>query len=488
MDENHEKSMTFEAAETMPQKTPSDALIERIDRIIAEPDFDIKALKDATDVLKRIADTPILAPPAPRKPFAPELFDHQIEFVKSNSRFAVFIGGVRSGKTYAGAAKGLARALMLPTTGAAVAPTAGMARDVLVPQYAALADGRIEKWNGSTGEMTLDNKSKILFRSADNPDRLMGLTLDWFHLDEAAQLPKRVWEVLVNRTISTGGPGFLTTTPRGRNWVWQLLKTLENDPDTGAFFAKTSDNPLIDKKEIERARRQLDARYFRQQFEASFEEEGLCVYDDFSPLLHILDEPWQIRDNWPIYIGIDFGWTHPSAIIWGQLSPEGKWFIFDELVQSHLRLEKIAAAIMGETISLVGHSFRAKVQYSRIERVISGLEGLQSRQESGGQSALAALAGMGVTRTTASRCRINSGINAVRAKLLSADGEINMFIDPRCRRLADDFLGYLYPSDSSGKPSSELPDKDGVHDHSMDALRYMIDFVTPLKGSDWKFG
>ena len=482
------KALKFELAESSSDRSPSEAVLDRIDRIISDPNFDLKELKDAADVLKRLADGPDFALSATHKPFAPALFEHQSAFTNCGTRFTAFIGGVRSGKTYAGAAKGLSRALLLPTVGAAVAPTAGMARDVLVPQYAALAGGHVAKWNGSIAEMTLDNGSKILFRSADNPDRLMGLTLDWFHLDEAAQLPRRVWEVLVNRTISTGGPGFLTTTPRGRNWVWQLLKSWENDRDAEAFFAKTSDNPLIDPKEIERARHQLDARYFRQQFEASFEEEGLRVYGDFSPMLHILEEPWHIRDKWPIYIGIDFGWTHPSAIIWAQLSPEGKWVVFDELVQPHLRLEKIAAAIMGETIGIVGRNFRAKVPYSRVERVISGAEGLQSRQEGGGESALSALAGMGVTRTVVSRSRILAGVNAVRAKLMSADGEINLLVDPRCRRIADDFLGYVYPSNSDGKPSSELPEKDGVHDHSMDALRYMIDFVTPIKGEKWRFG
>ncbi len=471
-----------------PRRSPEEAVLDRIGRIIVNPDFDLKELKDAADVLKRLAETPETALNSRPEPFSPSLFPHQAEFVKSRARFSAFIGGVRSGKTYSGTAKALSRAFLLPTVGAAVAPTVGMARDVLVPQYAELAANRIAKWTSSTGDMILDNGSKILFRSADNPERLMGLTLDWFHLDEAAQLPRRVWEVLVNRTISTGGPGFITTTPRGKNWVWRLVEEWRDDPDASAFFAKTSDNPLIDSAEIDRARRQLDSRYFRQQFEASFEEEGTRVYEDFTPQLHVLEESWQIRDNWPIYIGVDFGWTHPSALIWAQLSPEGKWFIFDELVEQHLRLERLAAAILGDPVTLAGRTFRARIPYSKVERIISGIEGLQSRQESGGESALSALSSLGISRAVAARSSILSGINAVRAKLLSADSEVKLFVDPRCRRLIDDFSGYKYPEDRNSEPDGELPLKDGIHDHTMDALRYMIEFVTPLRQTDWRFG
>ncbi|MCK5832957.1 terminase family protein [bacterium] len=467
---------------------PENAVIERIDKIIANPDFKVKELKDATDLLKKIGEIPEFVNNAHKCVISPKLFPCQEKFVESKARFTAFIGGVRSGKTFSGALKGLKRALLLPTTGAAVAPTTGMARDVLVPQYAELAEGRIAKWNASIGDMLLDNGSKILFRSADNPDRLMGLTLDWFHLDEAAQLPKRVWEVLVARTISTGGPGFLSTTPRGKNWVWNLVQSWAGDADAEFFTAKTSENPLINNVEIERARRQMDSRYFRQQFEASFEDDGFCVYEDFSPQINILGKHWQIKNDWPVFIGIDFGWTHPSAVIWAQLSPKGRWVIFDELVEQHLRLESIAAAIIGDAVPLPGRSFQARVPYSRVERIISGAEGLQSRQEAGGESSLSSITGMGITRTAVVRSPILQGVNAVRAKLLSASGQVDLEIDPRCKRLIDDFQSYTYPMDKNGKPIGELPLKDNVHDHTMDALRYMIDFVTPLKTAEWRFG
>ena len=463
--------------------------LHRIDEIANRDDVKASDLKAALETYLKLEERErVQSLEDSLPPFEPELFGHQEKFVRSKTRFTALIGGVRSGKTYAGAVKGIERALFLPTIGSAVAPTAAMARDVLVPQYAELLGERVEKWLSSNMEMTLRNGSKILFRSADNPDRLMGLTLDWFHLDEAAQLPKRVWEILVNRTISTGGHGFLTTTPRGRNWVFDLVRDWENDPDAEIIIAKTADNPQISSADIARARRQLDPKFFRQQYEASFETSGLAVYEDFAPESHVIRPRWEIRRDWPIYIGLDLGWTHPSAILWAQLSPDGRWIVFDELVKSHLRLDKVASAILGEPVDIGGETFRAKIPYSQVEKVICGLEGRQSRQEAGGESAVRILSGAGITRIGVYSGSIADGIHAVRSKLRSADGVINLEIVADCRRLIDDIQGYNYPSDADGSAVGELPEKDGIHDHTMDALRYMIDFVTPLTETRWQIG
>lgn len=465
----------------------AEAVRKKISEMIDKTDFDLKELKVATEVLSILSEKFGISSALCERYFAPELFDYQKRFIESATRFSAMIGGVRSGKTYAGAVKGLKRALLLPCVGAVVAPTAAMARDVLVRQYAELAGGRIAKWNGSILEMTLLNGSRILFRSADNPERLMGLTLDWFHLDEAAQLPRRVWEVLVNRTISTGGPGFFTTTPRGRNWVYDIVESWKNDPDTTIVFARTSDNPLIDAGEIERARRQLDPKYFRQQFEASFEEDGLRVYEDFDPSEHVLEKSVDKIGDAPIFIGVDLGWTHPSALIWGQLSDNLEWTIIDELVAPHMRLEKIADAILGKPVNIGNRTFVARVPFNKIERVIFGLEGRQSRQEAGGESAISTLSTLGVNRVSVYRGDIVSGIHAVRAKLKSADGKILLKIDPRCKKLIEDFLAYQYPADETGKIMGEIPEKDDIHDHTMDAIRYMIAKITPIQTSGWKF-
>ena len=54
----------------------------------------------------------------------------------------------------------------------------------------------------------------------------------------------------------------------------------------------------------------------------------------------------------------------------------------------------------------------------------------------------------------------------------AGDGKSRLLISPRCERLIEAMQCYHYP-DSDG-PGAELPQKDGVYDHPIDALRYFF--------------
>ena len=65
------------------------------------------------------------------------------------------------------------------------------------------------------------------------------------------------------------------------------------------------------------------------------------------------------------------------------------------------------------------------------------------------------------------------GLEMIRQFLSPAEGEAKLVISPRCRQLIRSFEGLRYERLKSGG-LSELPEKDGVHDHVMDALRYFF--------------
>src|SRR5207248_1817477 len=65
--------------------------------------------------------------------------------------------------------------------------------------------------------------------------------------------------------------------------------------------------------------------------------------------------------------------------------------------------------------------------------------------------------------------RIVEGIELIRAALRSGTNESRFTVDPRCQRLIRALAAYRYPD-----AASELPLKDGVHDHLIDALRYFF--------------
>src|SRR5690242_19078443 len=115
-----------------------------------------------------------------------QLYRKQADFVQDLHRYAALVGGVGSGKTMAGAAKAEVQELATPGLGLVVAPTFAMQRDatwrtaleVWAPLVAAVyrAEMRLELRTGA----------EVLFRSADNPDRLRGPNCRWAWIDEGA--------------------------------------------------------------------------------------------------------------------------------------------------------------------------------------------------------------------------------------------------------------------------------------------------------------
>ncbi len=406
------------------------------------------------------------------------LSDKQREFVSNKSRFSGFVGGVRSGKSFAGTVKSIKQALRKRSVGAVVAPTYPMIRDVILPLWRLLLPkGAFKKFSQTQNKLWLRNGSVILFRSAEIPERLYGLTLDYFHLDEAAIVDRKTWDTLYSRVISTKGLGFITTTPNGHNWVWELVS---NNILT-SVFAKTLDNPLMDPDEVENAKKMLDPKFFRQQYEASFEAYLGQVYDDFCETNIRLITP---DITLPIYVCADFGWRNPTALLWAQQRPDGTVEVFDEIVESFMTPEIICAILKSEKVILPsGKRFQAKVAFDEIDGLVTGFEATQSRQESGGFAMVDQLRRNGIDRIRIVGGSIVRGIFLVRAKILSASNKQKLYLDPSLKRLIADFRGYHYPEGVMGK-SSELPEKDSVHDHTMDAMRYLITMLD-RDGGKW---
>ena len=63
--------------------------------------------------------------------------------------------------------------------------------------------------------------------------------------------------------------------------------------------------------------------------------------------------------------------------------------------------------------------------------------------------------------------KIQDGIELIRQALCSGTGDATLFIHPKCERLIAAMHEYRYQEDGG-----ETPDKDGTHDHPVDALRY----------------
>lgn len=75
------------------------------------------------------------------------------------------------------------------------------------------------------------------------------------------------------------------------------------------------------------------------------------------------------------------------------------------------------------------------------------------------------------------------GVDLLRALLAPALGRPRLTIDPRCRHLVRAMESYHYPS-SRRSEAAETPEKDGRHDHLIDALRYLAVGLLGRRGDD----
>jgi hypothetical protein len=171
-------------------------------------------------------------------------------FLKSDALFRAFCGGIGSGKTWAGAYDLIRRAkpgrLYL-----VVAPTYSMLSDATFRMFVGLAEqlGLVDRGDvkrSAPPSVRLRTGAEVLFRSADEPDRLRGPNLSGLWMDEASLMHVNAYTVAIGRLRQAGEMGWLsaTFTPQGRlHWTYDVFA--KGRPGTAIFYSETRDNPFL---------------------------------------------------------------------------------------------------------------------------------------------------------------------------------------------------------------------------------------------------
>lgn len=214
------------------------------------------------------------------------LLPWQIEVWQDPTRFKVIAAGRRCGKSNFSIKKIIAAGLEAPPGSAVlyVGPTQGQTRQIAWD--AILDQGRevIKSAHVNQMDITLVNNVKIHLRSAENPDTLRGLKLYFAVIDEAAFIKDdQVWAKVIRPALSDlKGSAIFISSPSGRNWYYDLYKLGQDgeDPEWKSWHLTTFDNPTIDPKEIEAAKKTLSSFAFKQEFLASFDTAGADIFKE----------------------------------------------------------------------------------------------------------------------------------------------------------------------------------------------------------------
>jgi hypothetical protein len=323
-----------------------------------------------------------------------------------------------------------------------------------------------KKINETELSIELKNGSTISLKGADNYDSLRGIGLDFLVIDEFADVDAEAWYETLRPTLADKqGGALMIGTPKGMNWAHELYKLSEEYPEEWASFQYTTlDGGNVKPEEVEAARRSLDLRTFRQEFEATFETFSGRVFYAFDRKYNI--RPYLVEaDNKSLpelHIGMDFNVDNNSCVIAVRPNPQVLQVI-DEI------------KLMGSNTDEMVQEIRNRYPLNKIT-VYPDPAGSQRKTSAGGRTDHTILRNAGFTvKAPNSHNAIRDGVNAVNAKLCSSSGITTLFFDPKCKYSIECLEKHTY------KEGTSIPDKDSGFDHMNDALRYMVDYLFPIR-------
>ena len=396
----------------------------------------------------------------------------QAAFVSSMEPFPAFVGGFGSGKTAAAIARIMRLKRMCPGQDVAYyLPTYGLVEDIAFQRFPAMFDrlGLGYKLNRQTATLQTD-LGRIIFRTMDNPDRIVGFEVAHSILDELDTLPiekaRNVWNKIIARNrqkaSTAGGKSVantvaVSTTPEGFRFVherWVKNKV----PGYELFRAKTMDNAAnLPDGYIDNLRNSYPSNLLSAYLDGEFTNlTAGSVYSEYDRSLNATSET--VQPGEALHIGMDFNVTRMAAVV-------------------HV-LRGADPHAVGELVDV----FDTPAMIALIKDKYRGHSVMVYPDASGGsrRSVMASESDLSLLKAAGFRVCVNSVNPAVKDRVLSVnamlnkDGKRRYKVNPQtCPHLVESLEKQAY--DKNGEP-----DKTAGFDHVIDATGYFISYKFPI--------
>ena len=399
------------------------------------------------------------------------LHQHQKEFLQNRSPFRAAISGIGGGKSILGAIEIVRYALKFPGSHhLVVAPSYRM-----LDQSSWLSLKKVISWWGeslqiteniSKKTVTFDNiinahgEPSMIFSGTDiDPEKIRGMNLSTFWMDEAAYCKSSTWDICVGRLRQPGFPhrGWTTTSPRGMNWVYD--KFIKNPTENySAVRWTTADNPLyvLEPDYLRNLEETYgkDSKFYQQEMLGEFVKfEGL-VYDLKPSHISTL----QPNNPQRIVCGVDWGITKPGCMIVLALNADGTVFILDEIYRSDLIVS------YDGTNDWVSMARNLMLKY--------GVDTFYA--DPADPNAIQTFTMNGIPTAPANNRRL-PGIRECISRFESD----TIMINPECINLIRELGVYEWKQNRTGEYEIDV-DAVKIDDHALDAMRYGIMGLTDI--------
>jgi hypothetical protein len=420
-------------------------------------------------------------------------------FVNKSCRFSVVCCSRGWGKSYAAAVTAVTaifELLELPVNIPnkivyIIAPTYDQVTDIYYPlinfdlgmEHYALKSSR------DLGRFIFPNNVELRLLSYEAVERMRGKGAYFVVWDEVSSCrkgitPKEAWQGVIQPTIITRwsnkraleygakspGRALIISTPKGYNYFHELhgYETLDKNWKSYHFDYKTS--PFLDVTEIERIKHNLDPLEFAAEYLASFQESGNRVFYCFERKKHIRDDLPYFEEGIDgalgedVHINIDFNVGLQCSSVF---AVRGKQIHIIDEFKGHPDTETLAMSIVEK---YKGHKIYAYPDPSGRARKTSAPVG---------RTDFSILESYKIQCLAHSKAPpIIDSVAAVNKKLLTAAGDIGLFVHPRCIGVINSLERTKWVDNN---PDMAVLDKSEGVEHFSDGIRYGVEYLFPVQ-------
>jgi hypothetical protein len=394
----------------------------------------------------------------------------QRAFATSRDPFPAFVGGFGSGKTAAAIARAMAlKAHFKHCNIAYYLPTFPLVEDIAFERFPELCERRGWAYRlrkGSSPFIEFPDAGRIIFRTMEHPERIIGYEVAHSILDELDTLPtekaRHVWNKVIARNRQKCGMGNtvgVATTPEGFRFVYE--RWVKNKaPGYALFRAKTMENAHnLPAGYIDNLRNSYPSNLLSAYLDGEFVNlTSGSVYAEFDRVKNATNET--IREGETLHIGMDFNVGQMAAVVF--VMREGD----PHAVMEHVEIldTPAMAAVLRARYKERGHSLM----------VYPDASGNSRKSNNASESDLAVLKQAGF------QVCVNSRNPAIKDRVLSYNKMIHSEGERRLRVNVDLCPHLVESLEKQAYDKNGEPDKSGGLDHVLDASGYFIVYKYPI--------
>lgn len=406
------------------------------------------------------------------------LTDWQVDILLSRAQFRVMLCGRQVGKSTTMRAIVLNEALARPQQEILfVAKTHGQVKEVawrhmIAGQDPLFPQSLVQSRNNQELSVTLVNGTRIVFSGSENPDALLGRTIDLLIMDEFQSQDPEVWMLLQPMLAARNGRAVFAGTARGFDHLYDLWwkGAAQNPQKTRGWRSwhiptPGCGTPAGTPHSIEVARASMSQSQFEQEYLASPRANKGAVYSDFD---YQLNKSTRVLDsNLPLHIGVDFNVNPMTAVVAQKVKvmdnnlPQEQLHVVDEVVLENSNTQALVNVIRTKYAAFLGRIYF----YPDPAGAANKTSSLTTDHE--------ILKQVGTVLARPAHSRVRNRVNAVNALFCNAKSQRRLFVSERCTHLTRCLIGQTYNSQGE-------PDKKAGLDHANDALGYLVDYNYPI--------